>query len=85
AKRDKWTQNLGGAVGYNSIAFPIAAAGFYPFLLSPQIAALAMSGSSALVAINALLLKRTKLEGIRPSNASSDQGAAGERTAAASA
>jgi len=29
----------------------------------PEIAALAMSGSSALVAINALLLKRTRLEG----------------------
>lgn len=29
-----------------------------------QIAALAMSGSSALVAINALMLKRTKLAGI---------------------
>jgi Cu2+-exporting ATPase len=37
----------------------------YPFLLGPSIAALAMSGSSALVAINALMLKRTKLTGIR--------------------
>ena len=61
----KMHQNLWWAVGYNLIAFPIAAGVFYPFLLSPQIAALAMSGSSALVAINALLLKRTKLEGIR--------------------
>ena len=61
----KMHQNLWWAVGYNVIAFPIAAGVFYPFLLSPQIAALAMSGSSALVAINALLLKRTKLEGIR--------------------
>lgn len=33
----------------------------YPLLLSPEIAALAMSGSSALVAVNALLLKRVKL------------------------
>jgi Cu2+-exporting ATPase len=36
-----------------------------------QIAALAMSGSSALVAINALMLKRTKLAGI--TRRSSDQ------------
>lgn len=61
----KMHQNLWWATGYNLIAFPIAAGVFYPFLLSPQIAALAMSGSSALVAINALLLKRTRLEGIR--------------------
>ncbi|MEO6178428.1 MAG: heavy metal translocating P-type ATPase, partial [Devosia sp.] len=63
----KMHQNLWWAVGYNLIAFPVAAGVFYPFLLSPQIAALAMSGSSALVAINALLLKTTKLEGISSS------------------
>jgi Cu2+-exporting ATPase len=45
-------------VGYNVIAFPLAAGVFYPMLLSPEIAALAMSGSSVLVAVNALLLKR---------------------------
>ncbi|WP_104668451.1 heavy metal translocating P-type ATPase [Ensifer adhaerens] len=61
----KMHQNLWWAVGYNVLAFPLAAGVLYPFVLSPQIAALAMSGSSALVAINALLLKRTKLEGIR--------------------
>ncbi|ANT49989.1 heavy metal translocating P-type ATPase [Mesorhizobium amorphae] len=66
----KMHQNLWWAVGYNLIAFPIAPGVFYPFLLSPEIAALAMSGSSALVAINALLLKRTRLEGIRPAAAS---------------
>lgn len=60
----KMHQNLWWAVGYNVIAFPLAAGVLYPFVLSPQIAALAMSGSSALVAINALLLKRTRLEGI---------------------
>jgi len=60
----KMHQNLWWAVGYNVIAFPLAAGVFYPFLLSPEIAALAMSGSSALVAINALMLKRTKLPGI---------------------
>jgi Cu2+-exporting ATPase len=58
-------ENLWWAVGYNVIAFPLAAGVLYPILLGPSIAALAMSGSSALVAINALMLKRTKLTGIR--------------------
>lgn len=61
----KMHQNLWWAVGYNVVAFPLAAGVLYPFLLGPSIAALAMSGSSALVAINALMLKRTKLTGIR--------------------
>ena len=60
----KMHQNLWWAVGYNAVAFPLAAGVLYPFLLSPTIAAIAMSGSSALVAINALLLKRTKLTGV---------------------
>ena len=47
------------------ISFPLAAGVLYPFTLSPEIAALSMSGSSAVVAINALLLKRTKLAGIK--------------------
>ena len=61
----KMHQNLWWAVGYNVIAFPLAAGVFYPFTLSPEVAALSMSGSSAIVAINALMLKRTKLAGIR--------------------
>ena len=61
----KMHQNLWWAVGYNVIAFPVAAGVFYPFTLSPEIAALSMSGSSALVAINALMLKRTNLAGIK--------------------
>ena len=61
----KMHQNLWWAVGYNVIAFPVAAGVFYPFTLSPELAALSMSGSSAIVAINALMLKRTKLAGIR--------------------
>jgi Cu2+-exporting ATPase len=64
----KMRQNLFWAVGYNTIAFPIAAGVFYPsigLLLRPEIAAISMAGSSFLVAVNALLLKRTKLEGIR--------------------
>ncbi len=59
----KMHQNLWWAAGYNAIAFPIAAGVFYPFLLSPEIAALSMSGSSVIVAVNALLLKWVRLEG----------------------
>jgi Cu2+-exporting ATPase len=59
----KMHQNLWWAVGYNVIAFPLAAGVLYPFTLSPEVAALAMSGSSAIVAANALLLKRTRLDG----------------------
>ncbi len=61
----KMHQNLWWAVGYNTIAFPLAAGVLYPFVLSPEVAALSMSGSTLVVAINALLLKRTKLAGIR--------------------
>lgn len=60
----KMHQNLGWAVGYNSIALPIAAGVFQPWFgleLRPEIAALSMSGSSFIVAVNALLLKRAKL------------------------
>ena len=60
----KMHQNLVWAVAYNVIAFPLAAGVLFPFLLGPAIAALAMSGSTAVVAINALLLKRTKLAGL---------------------
>ena len=61
----KMHQNLWWAVGYNTIAFPTAAGVLYPFTLSPEVAALSMSGSSAIVAMNALMLKRMKLPGIR--------------------
>jgi Cu2+-exporting ATPase len=60
----KMRQNLGWAIGYNAIALPIAAGVFYPgfgLVLRPEIAALSMSGSSLLVAVNALLLKRLRL------------------------
>ena len=65
----KMHQNLWWAVGYNLIAFPLAAGVFYPFTLSPEVAALSMSGSSAIVAINALMLKRTRLAGITQASA----------------
>ena len=61
----KMHQNLWWAVGYNVIAFPLAAGVFYPFVLSPEVAALSMSGSTLIVAMNALMLKRIKLKGIR--------------------
>ncbi|WP_343997966.1 heavy metal translocating P-type ATPase [Microcella frigidaquae] len=60
----KMRQNLGWAIGYNAIALPIAAGVFYPafgIMLSPEIAAISMSGSSVIVAVNALLLKRLRL------------------------
>ena len=61
----KMHQNLWWAVGYNAIAFPLAAGVLYPFVLSPEVAAMSMSGSTLIVAINALMLKRTKLAGIK--------------------
>jgi Cu2+-exporting ATPase len=59
----KMRQNLGWAVGYNSLALPIAGGVFAGagLTLRPEIAALAMSGSSLLVALNALLLKRARV------------------------
>jgi Cu2+-exporting ATPase len=61
----KMHQNLLWAVAYNVVAFPAAAGVFYPLVISPEVAALSMSGSSVLVAVNALRLKRTKLGGTR--------------------
>lgn len=68
ATRRKMRQNLWWAAGYNIVAFPIAAGVLYPSLglvLRPEIAAIAMSGSSLVVALNALALKRARLEGVR--------------------
>jgi Cu2+-exporting ATPase len=59
----KMKQNLGWAIGYNSLALPIAAGVFskWGLTLSPEIAAISMSGSSVLVAVNAISLKRLRL------------------------
>jgi Cu2+-exporting ATPase len=59
----KMRQNLGWAIGYNSLALPIAAGVFAPlgFTLRPEIAAISMSGSSIIVAVNALMLRRLKI------------------------
>ena len=62
----KMRQNLGWAIGYNAIALPIAAGVFEPSLglvLRPEVAALSMSGSSFIVAVNALMLKGARLPG----------------------
>jgi P-type Cu+ transporter len=58
-------QNLFFAFVYNSIGVPVAAGVLYPFLgilLSPMIAAAAMSFSSVSVIGNALRLRQTKLD-----------------------
>jgi len=57
-------QNLAFAFLYNALGVPIAAGVLYPFtglLLSPMIAALAMSFSSASVVSNALRLRGTEI------------------------
>ncbi|MDP5062124.1 MAG: heavy metal translocating P-type ATPase [Maribacter sp.] len=58
-------QNLFFALIYNTVGIPIAAGVLYPFfglLLSPMIAALAMSFSSVSVIANALRLRATKID-----------------------
>ncbi len=58
-------QNLFFALIYNTLGVPIAAGVLYPFfgiLLSPMIAALAMSFSSVSVIANALRLRSAKIE-----------------------
>jgi Cu2+-exporting ATPase len=62
----KMKENLIWAVAYNMLAIPIAAGVLYPvwkITLRPEIGAIAMSGSSIIVAVNALMLKRLNLEG----------------------
>jgi Cu2+-exporting ATPase len=64
----KMRQNLAWAVGYNTLALPLAAGVLAPlgFILRPEMAALSMSGSSLIVAVNALLLKRLSLPAQTP-------------------
>jgi len=57
-------ENLFFALGYNVLGIPIAAGVLYPsfgILLSPMIAALAMSFSSVSVILNSIRLRNTKL------------------------
>ena len=63
----KMHQNLAWAVGYNSLALPVAAGVFEPFgfVLRPEVGAISMAGSSIIVALNAVALKRLPLPGRR--------------------
>ena len=59
-------QNLFFALAYNALGVPVAAGVLYPFLgtlLSPMLAAAAMSLSSVSVIANALRLRRVDLDG----------------------
>jgi Cu2+-exporting ATPase len=59
----KMIQNLWWAAGYNVIALPLAAGVLAPWniLISPAFGALLMSVSTIVVALNAQLLRRTRL------------------------
>ena len=67
----KMLQNLGWAVGYNVIAIPLAAGVFAwaGLVLAPAVGALAMSISTIVVAVNAMLLRRLDL---RPAPVATD-------------
>jgi len=55
-------QNMAMAVAYNCLVIPVAAAG----LIGPTAAATVMAAASAAVAINPLLLRKTKLDSFVP-------------------
>jgi P-type Cu2+ transporter len=59
----KMIQNLVWATGYNVVAIPLAAGAFAwaGFVLAPAAAAVLMSGSTVIVAINAQFLRRLQL------------------------
>jgi P-type Cu2+ transporter len=59
----KMIQNLWWAAGYNIVAIPLAAGALavYGILLAPAVAAIFMSASTLIVAINAQLLRRIEL------------------------
>jgi Cu2+-exporting ATPase len=60
----KMIQNLLWATGYNIVALPLAAGVLAPWgiLLSPALGAVFMSLSTVIVALNAQLLRRLRLE-----------------------
>ena len=66
----KMVENLAWAVGYNVVAIPLAAGAFAwaGVILPPAVGALAMSVSTIVVAINAMLLRRIDLrpDAVRP-------------------
>jgi Cu2+-exporting ATPase len=59
----KMRQNLAWAIGYNSLALPLAGGALEPLglVLRPEVGAISMSGSSIIVAVNAVSLKRLRL------------------------
>jgi Cu2+-exporting ATPase len=63
ASYNKMIQNLVWATGYNVIALPLAAGALAPaeFVPSPAVGAILMSLSTIIVAINAQLLRKTKI------------------------
>src|SRR5262245_16851746 len=64
----KMVENLGWAVGYNVVAIPLAAGVFAwaGVVLAPAVGALAMSLSTIIVALNAMLLRRLDLRPGQP-------------------
>jgi P-type Cu2+ transporter len=60
----KMIQNLWWAAGYNIVAIPLAAGALshYGLVLSPAVGAVLMSASTVIVAINAQLLRRVRLD-----------------------
>jgi len=61
----KMKQNLAWASVYNLLAIPVAAGAFYSLLgwsLRPEVSALLMSASSIIVAVNAVMLRRSEHE-----------------------
>jgi Cu2+-exporting ATPase len=76
----KMRQNLAWAIGYNSLALPVAGGVFEPlgFVLRPEVGAISMSGSSVIVAVNAVSLKRLRLPGDRAAARAEDASAAAQ-------
>jgi Cu2+-exporting ATPase len=64
ATYNKMLQNLFWATGYNVVAIPLAAGVLYSkgIVLQPAFAAVLMSLSTVIVAVNAMLLKKKKLD-----------------------
>jgi|GEM_PF-3249733 Cu2+-exporting ATPase len=64
ATYNKMFQNLVWATGYNVIGIPLAAGVAYPLgiMVSPVLAAVFMTVSTVVVSINAILLRRVKLD-----------------------
>jgi Cu2+-exporting ATPase len=64
ATYNKMIQNLLWATGYNTVALPLAAGVAYAWgvLLSPAVGAIFMSASTVIVALNAMLLRRVRLD-----------------------